>query len=155
MEITTSLTDQIAKDIQDAGQSGLRKKKALLRELYPLVIDAKKNDFTNKVIIQILARRGLIFSENSFAVTMHRIKKEIERESKSTPASLSAPAENQSKLSCAIASAKSRSEVGQKQVVKLVATSSGKRKSILRIDKGVFGELDPSPADGVVDLKQK
>lgn len=40
-------------------------------------------------------------------------------------------------------------------VVSPVVKSGVKRKSILRIDKGVFGELDPPPADGVVDLKQK
>lgn len=41
------------------------------------------------------------------------------------------------------------------QVVQPVAKSSGKRKSILKQDKGMFGDLDPQPADGVVDLKQK
>lgn len=38
---------------------------------------------------------------------------------------------------------------------KPVAISSGKRKSILNVDKGMFGDLDPAPADGLVDLKQK
>lgn len=36
-----------------------------------------------------------------------------------------------------------------------ISTSSGKRKSILKQDKGMFGELNPSPVDGIVDLKQK
>lgn len=40
-------------------------------------------------------------------------------------------------------------------VVNTVERSSGKRKSILNQDKGMFGDLDPAPADGLIDLKQK
>jgi hypothetical protein len=91
MEIDITSGSRIAAALNKLTKSDLRKKKARLREIYDDVMRAKNNSVSEKVIIQTLASEGLHFSRSSFSVTLNRIKNEIERESKSTPAPSSKP----------------------------------------------------------------
>lgn len=151
--------DKLVEKLREIAKGSRRSKTVRLREIFEDIEAAKADGATNKEIVAGLSELNLIFDVNNFKNAVSRIRKERTIEAltraEPLPASLPAPAANQSKLSGAIAAAKSRSEVGKKQVVKPVVTSSGKRRSILNVDKGVFGDLDPPPADGEVGLKQK
>lgn len=150
--------DKLVEKLREIAKGSRRSKTVRLREIFEDIEAAKADGATNKEIVAGLAELNLIFDVNNFKNAVSRIRKERTIEAltrgEAVPAVHTIRVANQSKLSGAIAAAKHKSDVGKTHAVKPVATSSGKRKSIFSIDKGVFGELDPPPVDGVVDLKQ-
>lgn len=78
MKIDVDWRGKLVSSLEQASRGPLRKKTACLRDIYEQVLAAKASDLSEKVIIQILAQQGLHFSRSSFAVTMHRLKRERE-----------------------------------------------------------------------------
>lgn len=153
--------DRLVEKLGEIATGGRRTKTARLREIFDYVEAAKSGGAGNKEIVAGLAEVGLIFDVNNFKNAVSRIRKERTIEAltrantTATQPAPSTPTTIPRKPSSSIATAKPKYEVKKKNAVKPVTKSSGKRKSILSQDKGMFADLTPPPADGMVDLKQR
>jgi hypothetical protein len=159
--------DDLTETLEAIARGSRRSKIVRLREIFDKVEVAKAQGASNKEIVAGLKKHGLIFDVNNFKNARSRILKERAMEALTR----ASPAVNESKPTCKptkarnavstnvsvpnVADKTDRENVVKEIAVKHVAKSSGKRKSILNQDKGVFGDLDPPPADGIVNLKQK
>lgn len=122
--------------------------------------------WTARDMVKWLDERGVSMSVELFRVYLRdldleqgydRSKNEFHRTNKNKPSNElhRVPKDNSSlgHLTCEKGKA---TEIVKKEVdVMHVSKSGGKRKSILNVDKGMFGDLDPPPADGIVNLKHK
>lgn len=135
-------------------KDGTRTKIALLREVFDEVEEARKMGVRHKQIVELLASKGLVFDLRTYLVTRHRIAKERGREQKENQKE-EKPA-REKVVTVAETPAKTRpAKGGVTEAMQATAKNIGKRKSILKTDKGIFGDLDPPAVEGVVDLKQK
>lgn len=136
-------------------KDGTRTKIALLREVFDEVEAARKMGVRHKQIVELLASKGLVFDLRTYLVTRHRISKERGREQKENQNFGLEPAREKI-VTAAETPAKTRQAKGSvTESMQATAKSIGKRKSILKPDKGIFGDLDPPAVEGVVDFKQK
>lgn len=131
--------DEIAKD-------SMRSKIVRLREIFDRVEAAKASGASNKAIVEGLKQHGLIFDVNNFKNARSRILKERAMEALAQAAS--GEKKNQQVTS------PSKPVTSSKPVV-AEAKPSGRKSVLLNNDKGIFAELNPAPANGTVDLKQK
>lgn len=151
MEIDIDWRERLVASLEQASRSPLRKKTACLREIYDQVLAAKANDLSEKAIIEILSKQGLHFSRSSFAVTMHRIKKEREKTSLGSSTANSAQtttAPHQKPVAQQRPPVKTKPQEISSSNAPLFG---GNRPSILSVNKGMFGDLKPDPIDGTVD----
>lgn len=161
MEIDIDWREKLVASLEQASRSPLRKKTACLREIYDQVLTAKANDLSEKAIIEILSKQGLHFSRSSFAVTMHRIKKEREKWALvGTPnksgLSDSSQVSSAQRTTRPLQASAAHQRLPAKTKPQENSSSNGPllggtRPSILSANKGMFGDLKPDPVDGTVD----
>ncbi len=135
----------------------MRSKIFRLREIFDKVEAAKANGASNKAIVEGLKNHGLIFDVNNFKNARSRILKERAMEALAQAAS--GEKKNQqvtspSKPDTPVTPEKQVASTPSKPVV-AEAKPSGRKSVLLKSDKGIFAGLNPAPADGTVDLKQK
>lgn len=140
-----------------------RNKTARLREIFDEVEDAKARGASNKTIVDGLAEGGLIFDVNNFKNARSRILKERAMEALAQAASAhhTEAVSSKPKGPRKIANTPESSlllpmqEQGKSEETQVNPKPLGSRRpSILSTEKLKYGELNPSPVNGMVDLNQ-
>ena len=125
--------------------------KGEMRKLWPAIHQKLiECGWTARDMVKWLDERGVSMSVELFRVYLRDLDREhsYDRSKRATNTIVTPRGPTISVKTVASVTEKSN------QVVRPVVKSSGKRRSILNDDKGMFGDLDPPPANGVVDLKQ-
>lgn len=143
--------DNLAETLRGIASGSRRNKTARLREIFDEVEAAKAAGASNKTIVDGLKAHGLIFDVNNFKNARSRILKE-----RALAALIQAtPAANEIKP---IRHPSKEASPKEKKGVKDEKTKpslSGRPPVLLNNDRGIYGDLEPSPIDGTVDLKQQ
>lgn len=155
--------DRLVEKLREIAKGGRRSKVTRLREIFDEVEAARADGATNKEIVAGLAELGLIYDVNTFKNALSNIRKERSIEAlkrpqtsvASAPTTSAQSTDSQKQLLGAIETAKSTPDMAKTQNEQPATKSSSQRKKIFKDNKGIFGDLEPAPIDGVVDLKQK
>lgn len=164
--------DNLAKALSEIARGSLRTKVARLREIFDEVEAARTAGASNKTIVDALKKHGLIFDVNNFKNARSRILKERAMQTLAQAAQTAFDAADQAVSSATTAIAINAGKTSikakppatptlpRKQKVQKESTTAepkpagSSRPSILSNSKGIFGELNPGPVDGTVDLHQ-
>lgn len=130
--------------------------KSEMRKLWP-AIHQKLTDggWTARDMVRWLSERGVEMSVELFRVYLRDLDKEqgFERSRKEYIKKGGVPSPSSSHTP--ITPGKQVASTSSKPVVVAEAKPSGRKSVLLNNDKGIFAGLNPAPADGTVDLKQK
>ncbi|PIV91319.1 MAG: hypothetical protein COZ20_01690 [Gallionellales bacterium CG_4_10_14_3_um_filter_54_96] len=114
---------------------------ARLREIFDDIEAALSAKVLRKDVHQALVESGFEITFESFELVIYRIRKG-RRENKHATKTTSGGEKN-------FHHAASGGNTGK------TVTCGSRRPQLLSNDKGIYGDLNPSPVDGIVDFKQK
>ena len=138
------------KELIDADDINRTTIKGEMRKLWPAIHQKLiECGWTARDMVKWLDERGVTMSVELFRVYLRDLDREhsYDRSKRATTNIAPRSTINPVKTGASVTDQSN-------QIVRPVVKSSGKQRSILNEDKGMFGDLDPPPADGVVDLKQ-